>query len=164
MKNLLTFFCSLLFLLFLSSCEQPPTTAEEPEGTANTKLTASAPPITPPTCNKIGGYEIDSTCASQAMEAWNQVVKNIKAQYTGPDTQFLVRGFAISNAEIDSMQAELHADSTVFGMLAVERVDLGRGQYRDETKIIFLGSSASNPDEYMYFNFTAPCPNTCPKD
>ncbi len=164
MKNLLTSLCLLTVFLFVWSCEQPSQTAEAPEGEAMTEMAEGSRPLTPPTCKKIGTYEIDSTCTYEAIDAWDQVVKNIKAVYTGPDTTFLVRGFAMHHAEIDSMQAELQNDSLVYAMLAIERVDLGGGNYQDETKIIFMGSSNANPDAYRYFNFTAPCPNTCPKN
>ncbi|GJM36381.1 MAG: hypothetical protein DHS20C18_53820 [Saprospiraceae bacterium] len=169
MKNLLTLMF-LVTLLGLWACEETaPTTSEE--GDSTTEMADVGTPINPPTCQKIGSFEIDSTCAHQAMAAWDQVVANIKAQYKGPDDKFLVQGFAIKSAEIDSMQAELDPNGLIYGMIAVEKVDTGGGKYEDMTRIIFMGKPAASAADdataavsgYKYFNFTVPCPNTCPQ-
>lgn len=100
------------------------------------------------------GFEIPKDTADVWMTNW----KNMGVTLPGKgDTVFL--GFHIPQCELQSMVSTLNDSLQVWAMLAME----GTGSSA-EFKLVFMAQTGNPRNPYDYFDFTLPCPTTCPPD
>lgn len=140
-----------LVIALVWECKQPgpdPTEGKQP-GTI-TLAVADTCVIDP------GEFEIPPDTAQVWMKNW----ENLQVTIPGMgDTIF--RGFHIPQCELQSLVTTLNDTLQVWAMLAVEKKPGGG----TELKLVFQSENGSpRVPHYDYFDFTTPCPNTCPPE
>lgn len=153
MRRTITIAATLAFVIAMAwACNQagpPPTPTNEKQPGMTTIAVADTCVIDP------GEFEIAPDTAIAWMKNW----KNLGVTIPGMgDTVFL--GFHIPQCELQSLVTTLNDTLEVWAMLAVEK----KSGY-SELKLIFQSENGSpRVPHYDYFDFTTPCPNTCPPE
>jgi hypothetical protein len=110
--------------------------------------------------------KIPGALANQRIEAWEKVRKSIdstlKPKKDSTLKSFVVKGFQIQPGEFQEMLNDLGPDPQVWAMLAISTDSITKKPIID---LIFKGRSKktiASGDEYEYYDFTDPCPPSCP--
>ncbi|MFN7118526.1 MAG: hypothetical protein ACK4TA_17140 [Saprospiraceae bacterium] len=74
-------------------------------------------------------------------------------------------GFKVNWRELIKIQDSIAAKSDIYLMLAIKDAKPGSKRPREIDTYILVkpkNSGLANPDDWLYFDFTEPCPTSCP--
>jgi hypothetical protein len=110
---------------------------------------------------------IPKDTAQKEMAAWDDIRKELEKDLrTSPDSALkyvVVKGFQIPPDEFQNMLSSLGPNPQVWAMLAIQRDEKTGKPYLG---LIFQGKGQKTPEsgnDYEYFDFTDPCPKSCPE-
>ena len=109
-------------------------------------------------------YAYKDSCAVAAINAYQNTIDTILDSLPDKDSSDLIYGARVDIDELRSVLVHHFANKTGFDSLYVM---LGITEEK-ETHIIFALQNTSDNDastvQTQYFNFTYPCPSSCPED
>ncbi len=110
-------------------------------------------------------FQISADSAQTWMKRWgverNGIVQVLANSPVASDSTLLVYGFHIPRLELDSMLNYLGPNPNVWAMLAV-KYDNTQNAFVPE--LVFAAEPNNTKADFSYYDFTAPCPTSCPQD
>ncbi|NUO03202.1 MAG: hypothetical protein HUU01_21540 [Saprospiraceae bacterium] len=154
-KNFPFFFALAALTLGLWSCNNAGSEAEM----AKNETTAVA------SGNPLPAFQISADSAQTWMGRWveerKDIVDVLNSANMSPDTAFLVYGYHLPRLELDSMLRYLGPDPDVWAMLAI-KYDSRSQKFVPE--LVFAAEPNGASGDWSYYDFTVPCPTSCPDD
>ncbi len=110
-------------------------------------------------------FQIPADSAHVWMSRWidkrHSIDQAITTCGTPSDTSYLVYGYQLPRLELDSMLQYLGPDPKVWAMIAI-KYDSASQMFVPE--LVFAAEPNAKIKDWSYYDFTAPCPTSCPDD